>query len=431
MNRPSPPSAETLAGMVKDARHRTLALVADLSDDQLMGPRLPTVNPLLWELGHLAWFQEKWVLRSGGRERSLREDSDFLYDSTAVPHDARWELRLPSLCRTLQYLIEVRDRVLERLSLREPQSEEIYFNLLSIFHEDMHDEAFTYTRQRLGYSRPKLPAGGGGEPHADGPPPGDAYVPGGEFLLGGSRHEPFVFDNEKWAHPVTLAPFRIARAPVTQAEFAAFVGDRGYARREWWSEEGWRWRESENADLPLYWRRERGGFLRRNFDRWVELEACLPMHHLNWHEAQAFCRWAGRRLPSEAEWEMAACGGVSREEKRRYPWGDDPPAPEHANLDWRSLGCIGVEALPAGDSPLGCRQMIGNVWEWTNSPFVPYPEFAADPYRDYSQPWFYTHQVLRGGSWATTSRMIRGSWRNFYRPERRDIWAGFRTCASI
>jgi iron(II)-dependent oxidoreductase len=151
---------------------------------------------------------------------------------------------------------------------------------------------------------------------------------------------------------------------------------------------------------------------------------------VNWYEASAFCRWAGRRLPTEAEWEMAACWDPRTGEKRRYPWGSTPPASEHANLDWLRGDCLDVGALPAGDSPAGCRQMVGNVWEWTASPFAPYPGFTPDPYREYSEPWFYDHHVLRGGCWATRSRLIRGTWRNFYRPERRDVWAGFRTCAA-
>jgi iron(II)-dependent oxidoreductase len=151
--------------------------------------------------------------------------------------------------------------------------------------------------------------------------------------------------------------------------------------------------------------------------------------HVNWHEAEAYCRWAGRRLPTEAEWELAAAGGLDGS-KRRFPWGEERPTPELANLDWRALGCVDVAAFPAGDSVFGCRHMIGNVWEWTASDFLPYPGFVADPYKEYSAPWFGTHKVLRGGCWATRSRLLRNTWRNFYLPDRRDVWAGFRTCAS-
>src|SRR5262249_43013236 len=156
--------------------------------------------------------------------------------------------------------------------------------------------------------------------------------------------------------------------------------------------------------------------------------------HVNWYEAEAYCRLAKRRLPTEAEWEMAASGeptadgrGVA-EHKRRYPWGDEPPTPERANLDWRGGGCVSVNALPAGGSAFGVRQMIGNVWEWTATDFGPYQGFEPGPYKEYSAPWFGDHKVLRGGCWATRSRLVRNAYRNFYKPDRRDVWAGFRTC---
>jgi iron(II)-dependent oxidoreductase len=262
---------------------------------------------------------------------------------------------------------------------------------------------------------------------------GDAPVAGGVFPLGAAAAEPFVFDNEKWQHPVVLRPFAIARAPVTQAEFAAFVDDGGYRRRELWDAAGWAWREGEVAMHPVYWQREAGGWLRRDFDRWVPLEPYRPVVHVNWYEAEAYCRWAGRRLPTEAEWEAAASGepgGVSpRRPKRRFPWSVGGPTAERANVDGHALGCVGVAGNAAGDSPCGCRQLIGNVWEWTADDFLPYPGFVPDPYKEYSAPWFGDHKVLRGGCWATRGRLLRNTWRNFYRPDRRDVFAGFRTCA--
>ncbi len=257
-------------------------------------------------------------------------------------------------------------------------------------------------------------------------------------MLGAFHDEPFVFDNEKWAHAVELEPFGIARAPVTQSEFAAFVDDRGYLQSEFWSEAGWRWREEARAEHPVYWRpKVNGRWSRRDFETWVQLEPHRPVIHVNWYEAEAYCRWAKRRLPSEAEWEAVAAAagpdGGSRSfsaHKRRFPWGDETPTPARANLDWHGMGCTDVAAHPDGDSAYGCRQMIGNVWEWTSSDFQPYPGFEIDPYKEYSEPWFGTRKVLRGGCWATRGRMVRNTWRNFYTPDRRDVWAGFRTCAS-
>jgi iron(II)-dependent oxidoreductase len=438
-------------------------LVADLTDEQLLGPRLAIVNPLLWEIGHLAWFQEKWVLRHVARQQLIRPDADSLYDSAAVPHDTRWTLPLPSRDETLRYLSTVRERTVERLLGQEPSREDIYFILLSVFHEDMHAEAITYTRQTLGYPPPTVPSplsplsgrgargpksAGEGESEirrrlrqlAD---PNDAQIPGCTFWLGATPDEPFVFDNEKWAHPVEIRPFAIGRAPVTQQEFAAFVDSGGYREPRFWSESGWRLREEQAAGHPVYWRREAGSrWLRRDFDRWLPLEPDCPVVNVNWYEADAYCRWAGRRLPTEAEWEAAAAGGPQVDMpspseignqgssgKRRFPWGETPPTPRHANLDGRAGGCADVADFPEGDTAFGCRQMLGNVWEWTTSDFLPYPGFVADPYNEYSAPWFGTHKVLRGGCWATRSRLLRNTWRNFYRPDRRDVWAGFRTCA--
>jgi iron(II)-dependent oxidoreductase len=425
-----------LIAWLSEARQRTLQQVADLDDDQLLGPRLEIVNPLLWEIGHVAWFQEKWVLRRGG-EPSIRADADDLYDSAAVAHDTRWELPLPDRDDTLRYMAGVLERVVERC--REPDREDMYFVPLAVFHEDMHGEAFTYTRQTLGYPPPRISVATDHTPpsgESQGVLPGDVSIPGGTFALGASQSGLFVFDNEKWSHPVTIRPFDIARAAVTQERFAAFVDDDGYRRREFWDDEGWHWREATGACHPVYWRpASSGGWERRDFDRWVPMEPHRPVLHVCWYEADAYCRWAGRRLPSEAEWEAAATTRPAPEgrglssRKTRFPWGDDLPSPAHANLDSLALGCRDVGDLPLGDSSWGCRQMIGNVWEWTQSDFLPYPGFISDPYKEYSSPWFGTHRVLRGGCWATRSRLIRATWRNFYRPDRRDVLAGFRTCA--
>lgn len=422
---------QLLANWVDDARQRTLALASGLGPEDLLGPRLPTVNPPLWELGHVGWFQEFWTLRHAAGRAALQPNFDRLYDSAAIPHDSRWDLPLPSLAATLDYLKAVREAVQENL-LREADDEE-YFAWLSVLHEDMHAEAMAFTRQTLGGRRPPLGCAAADSGVA-GPFLEDVTVPGGTFLLGSKQDAPFVFDNEKWEHPVQLTPFAIARAPVTQREFLAFVSDGGYGRSDLWTPDGWRWRFEAGAEHPLHWRRDGHEWLRRDFDRWLPLEPHRPMVHVNWHEATAFCRWAGRRLPSEAEWEAAAAGekgsdGQLSPVKRRYPWGNQPPTPERAQLDFRQLACLDVAALPAGDSAFGCRQMLGNVWEWTASAFTPYPGFSPDPYGEYSGPWFGSHKVLRGGSFATTSRLVHAGFRNFYTPDRRDLWAGFRTCA--
>lgn len=416
--------------MLRDARARTLALAGSFRAEQLLGPRLELVNPPLWELGHMGWFQERWCLRYDGarlKPSSLLPHADALYDSSCVPHDSRWDLPLPEFEQTLGYLEQVLERVLENLGRDGPGPEQAYFIHLAVFHEDMHNEALTYSRQTLGYAPPPMPgdisqAGGSG---AWG---GDAEIPGGEFMMGAKLWDGFVFDNEKWAHPVAVPPFRMARAPVTHRQFAAFVQDQGYRRREFWSAAGWAWRTTAKAEAPVYWRRDGGQWRVRWFDRETPLPLDAPVIFVNWFEAQAYCRWAGRRLPAEAEWEMAAAASPGAR-RRRHPWGDASPDAARANLYGAGGGLADVGAFPQGDSAWGCRQMTGNVWEWTQDSFLPYPGFVVDPYRDYSAPWFGSHKVLRGGCFATAPRLIRNTWRNFYTPDRRDVFAGFRTCA--
>lgn len=428
------PSSELLLAQVEDARTRTLTLIQGLDQAQLMGPRLPIVNPLRWEIGHAAYFYEHWILRQHGGEAAGRPDVDRLYDSITIAHDDRWDLPLPALPETLAYMRGVLERVRTRLLNGQQDARRDYLVQYAVFHEDMHTEAFTYTRQTLGYPAPAI--GTATDPAWQvGGLAGDAEIPGGTFWLGAQERDGFCFDNEKWAHPVEVAPFRIARAAVSNGEYAAFVDDGGYGRPELWDPEGWHWREQADLAHPVYWRPGSDGWELRRFDQWVSLPPDAAVIHVNWYEARAYCRWAGRRLPAELEWEVAAAGEPGPDgrslapTKRRYPWGDEPPTSERASLDGSALGTIDVGALPAGDSAFGCRQMIGNVWEWTDTLFGPYPGFTPDMYQDYSQPLFGTTRVLRGGCWATRGRLIRNTWRNYYGPERNDVFAGFRTCA--
>jgi iron(II)-dependent oxidoreductase len=340
-----------------DARARAIRVTAGLDGGRLLGPKLAIVNPPLWEIGHVAWFQERWCLRwraDGSLGGSILPGADALYDSSAVAHDTRWDLPLPDLQATRAYGERVLEQVRERLA-RDAESKDLrYFVRLATLHEDMHAEAFHYTRQTLGYEGPDSSFAASSHEDLD--------MRGGTFFLGARPDGGFVFDNEKWAHEVDLAPFRISRSVVTNAQYLGYVESGGTA--------------------PRYWKKEGGGWQQRRFDRWLPLAPDEPVRHVSWHEAQAYCAWAGRRLPTEAEWECASS-----------------------------------------------RLAYGQVWEWTSSRFDPYPGFAPDPYREYSEPWFGTHQVLRGGSFATPARLMRPAFRNFYTPERGDVFCGFRTCA--
>ena len=423
-------TAETLIAALLDARRVELALLDDLTETQMLGRRAHFLEPPIWEMGHIGWFQEYWLLRRLDGAESLLPGSDAIYDSFNGSYTRRWDHQFPSRAATLAYISEVLRRSVARLESREPRDDEAYFYTLAAQHEDMHAENLTAILQTLGYARPAGLRPAGPQPTIDEQfRPRDVSVPGSTFMLGANPEEPFVFDNEKWAHPVDVAPFRIAATPVTNAEFQAFVDDGGYRRRECWGRRGWDWRRREGAEHPLFWQRDDGRWFERRFDLLMPLEPWRPVVHVNWYEAEAFCRWAGRRLPTEAEWEIAATLEPATGRKRRFPWGDASPTPEYANLDYRAGGTLDVRALPAGDSPVGCRQMIGNVWEWVADTFEPYPGFMADPYKEYSEPHFGGKNVLKGGCWTTRSRLIRATWRNFFKRHRRNVFAGFRTVA--
>jgi iron(II)-dependent oxidoreductase len=350
-----------LQSHLRAARAQSTLMTQDLEGERLLGPRLAIVNPPLWELGHLAWFQERWCLRprpAGGLQDSILPGADALYDSSLEAHATRWDLPLPALAATRAYLAGVLERVCARLA-REPENAALaYYARLAAFHEDMHAEAFHYTRQTLGYADPCRGVAVPAAAH------GDSAFPGGRFAMGSPPDADFIFDNEKWAHEVEVAPFRMARSPVTNAEYLAHV--------------------SEGGAPPRYWKQQDGVWLERRFDRWLPLAPEEPVRHVSALEAEAYCRWARRRLPTEVEWEYAASSGMS---------------------------------------------LAGGVWEWTSSAFLPYPGFTPDPYEDYSQPWFGTHRVLRGASFATPARLVRATFRNFFTPERGDVFCGLRSCA--
>ncbi|MEE2754217.1 MAG: selenoneine synthase SenA [Candidatus Latescibacterota bacterium] len=423
-----PTEVADITAWVEDARTRTFDLISDLSDEQMLGPQLDIVNPLCWEIGHVAWFFEKWVIREAAGCSPILEHSDKLYDSIAIAHDARWELPLPDRQGTIDYINQVLDTTLEIID-SELSPNVAYHTAYCVYHADMHTEAFTYTRQTHELPHPETshrrhtPSGVAIE--------GDAKVPGGTFSLGADRNAAFCFDNEKWAHEVKIKPFSISKTPVTQAEYAAFCDDKGYSNDALWSMEGLAWKGENKVKGPVYWKKKGRKWTRRHFDAWIDLEPNLPVIHVNWYEANAFCEWAGRRLPTEAEWETAASLSSAEDitsPKRMYPWGINPSS-DTTHTDWAGGGTVDVGAYGDGDSATSCRQMIGNVWEWTSSVFRPYPGFAVDPYKEYSEPWFETRKVLRGGSWATRSRLLWNTWRNFMTPDRRDAFAGFRTCA--
>ena len=419
-------TVDTLTQELQAARARLRSMADDLAGAREFGPRIGTANPPRWEIGHIGWFQEYWCLRGGGSAAvsgSILPNADALYNSATVAHDTRWDLPLPEFSVTRAYREEVLELTLRALK-RNSGAGAAYFARLAARHEDMHAEAFHYMRQTWGYDAPVLPefAHPFGERTR-----GDVELAGGAFVLGAAQDTDFVFDNERARHPVILKPFRISRTAVTNAEYLEFVAQGGYGNKEWWTPAGWNWLKRADRQSPCYWNKVGGLWTQRRFDSQLPLRPDEPVVHVNGHEAAAYCRFSGRRLPTEAEWEFAATWNSATGTRQRYPWGDASWQASLANLENASIAP--VDAYPSGDSPCGCRQMVGNVWEWTASTFLPYPGFLRDPYKEYSEPWFGTHTVLRGGCYTTSRRIGTPSYRNFFTADRDDVFAGFRTCA--
>ena len=424
-----------LDAALRDAHQYTAALLAAIGRSRSTlahgwtVPRLPTINPPLWEYGHLAWFAEWWTLRDAApagnrddgawvarRPSSLR-DADRWFDSARVAHDTRWTLDLPAAADIAAYVGTVGEEVARRLAQHDGGGDDaaLYPYRLALFHEDMHGEALTCLCQALDYPAPDVVDA---SPTTVAHDAGSVAVAATRFVRGLADDAGFVFDNERRAMPVDLALFSIDRDCVTNEAFRAFVDAGGYRDARWWPGEAGRWRATHAVDHPLRWRRghpnagphdgpdddPRAEWRLRWFGAWLPLPLDAPVCHVNAFEAEAYCRWAGRRLPREAEWECAAVAASDA----------DAVTPQAA------------PANSADDAPFRWGRA---VWEWTADAFEPYPGFTPDRYREYSAPWFGSHRAVRGASFATRARMRHPRYRNFYTPDRNDLFVGFRTCA--
>jgi gamma-glutamyl hercynylcysteine S-oxide synthase len=372
-----------IAGTLERARGRTLQLLAPLSDEQMSRQVSPLQSPLVWDFAHIGHFEELWLLRTVGGEEPLHSEHDDVYDAFAHERSERGELPYlrPSAARA--FVDDVRSRSLRLLDRVAENGdrllEEGFVFGLVVQHELQHIETMAQTMQL------------GGLPAQLDPPPavrssGEIVLDGGRVVLGAGAEEPWAYDNERPAHEVELVPYRIDRALATNADYLAFMDDGGYDQRALWSDDGWAWREAEHADAPLYWARDGSEWLRNRFGVVEPVRADEPVMHVCFWEAEAFARWAGKRLPTEPEWENAARAGEL----------------EHAT---------------------------GAVWQWTSSFFEPYPGFQPFPYREYSEVFFGDEfRMLRGGSYLTDPLVARQSFRNWDYPQRRQIFSGIR-CA--
>jgi len=423
-----------LTDALADTRARTLALIAPLPDLELVRQHSPLMSPIVWDLAHVGNFEEQWLLRALGGSRLASWALDEVYDAFRHPRSTRPTLPLLSPPLTRRYLADVRHRALERLSAiafdsQNPLLANGFVYGMVIQHEQQHDETILACLQLMSSFTYRPPS-----PHPPVSPPGACnkarYVEGGPFVMG-TDEEPWAYDNERPAHLVDLRPFLIDSRPITNREFIEFIEAGGYRQQRYWSREGWAFREKERLLHPQYWQKSGREWRRRRFGFVEPLPPDEPVQHVCWYEADAYARWAGKRLPTEAEWEKAASWTPSGR-KLRYPWGDDPPTAGQANLGGQRFQPAPAGSFPEGRSPRGCEQLLGDVWEWTASDFQPYPGFVAFPYREYSEVFFGTsYKVLRGGSWATHSTVIRNTFRNWDFPTRRHIFAGFRCAQDV
>jgi ergothioneine biosynthesis protein EgtB len=449
--------AEQIAEMFEATRAATLKLFdlvereADLHESPGGGFR-----PVIWHLAHIGVFEAYWILQKTKGDPAPDARYERIFDPIATPREN--SKNLPARREMEDYLTRVRAATLDYLAAARgdesapetssPLLRDHYVFQLVLEHERQHQETLAYLLHMLDPAKKRRATLA--DAHADNtttattpqvaaPVRDMLTIPSGEFQMGApSSWELFVYDNELPAHNVSLTEFKIDRLQTTNEEYARFIAEGGYERREWWSEEGWQWRERENWTCPLYWIKDAFGSDSDGVERWRvrgmfeegALEAEHPVAGVSWYEAEAYARFMGKRLPTEAEWEKAASWDTSRARKRLYAWGDEEPTHAHGNFDLRYWGTTPVGSFPAGASAYGCLDMAGNVWEWTSDPFAAYEGFNAYPYPEYSEEWFdEDHRVLKGGSWATHPNILRTSFRNFFRRHFRIAFAGIR-CAS-
>lgn len=441
---------QSLIQTLKTTHQKILGLINTLSSDELSIAYHPGVNPPIWEIGHAAFFYEVFILKALDQAEFFDPSMDDIWDSFNIDHKDRWKPgMIPSRERTLSYVEETYNTILARIENKPLTQDELYLYKYAIFHQNMHVESLIWARQTLGYA--KMEFNGTNKQNAPLSSDtiaslGDADISAGRYLIGmpaDSEHfaaQDFAFDNEKPGFEVALERFKISKTLVSNAAFQAFIEAGGYTNEAHWSWGGKNWLKKEQdfgvppvrdkrlPQHPVYWKRENGQWLERYFDQWLPLNPEFPVTHISYWEAEAFCHWAGRRLPTETEWEVAALNNQKGEAHRQFPWGNTMDASK-VDMDGAHLAHVPVTAYPEGDSVFGCRQMLGTVWEWTASQYLPYDGFTVDMYAFMSTLQFGYHKVSKGGGCATSSILIRGSYRQAYLPERTDVFIGFRTCA--
>ncbi len=431
--------ANQMTGLFQEVRARTMRIVEPLEIEDYVVQTAPFMSPPRWHIGHTSWFFELLLKDHLPGYKIYSEEYLFYFNSyyerfgTRIERDKRGTRSRPTVKDTLAYRRRIDESMLELLSGTNDSPEAAALLLLvrlGLEHEMQHQELLVYDIKHLlrdlyePTSRCTLPSRDKVS--------GMAEIEGGLFWLGHAGDE-FAFDNEKPAHQVFVQDFAIDRVPVSNREYLEFIRDGGYTDFRWWFAEGWDCIHREAWQAPLYWELDGGEWLIRDFSglHKVEDKAAEPVTHVSFYEASAFAKWAGKRLPAEAEWEKAARVPPGQTNRLSFPWGDDSPAVSRGNLFENELWGVAPQgSFPEGQSAHGCYQMIGDVWEWTSSDYVPYPGFKPE-FDEYNDKWFVGQKVLRGGSYATPQYHIRSTYRNFFHPNERWMISGFRCAKTI
>ncbi|MFL6133182.1 MAG: ergothioneine biosynthesis protein EgtB [Nocardioidaceae bacterium] len=425
-----------VADELERSRARSLDLTTAVLDERdLLAQHSRLMSPLVWDLAHVGNYEDLWLLREASGVDAVRPELDNIYDAFEHPRATRPSLPLLQPGEAGDYIGLVRRKVLDSLDSARLRGAGELLDSGFVFgmvlqHEHQHDETMLATHQ-LRRGDPVFPSTDALPAPAALIASAEILIPAGPFVMGTSS-DSWALDNERPAHEVELPAFFIDTVPVSNAAYRAFVEAGGYDDERLWDPAGWQWRCQSGKRSPAFWFRDGSTWLRRRFARVEPLPDGEPVQHVCWYEADAYARWAGRRLPTEAEWEKAASWDASTRTKRRFPWGNEAPTDRHANLGQTRYRPAPAGSFPGGAAPSGALQMIGDVWEWTSTEFTGYPGFRSFPYKEYSEVFFDDgYKVLRGGSWATDPLACRTTFRNWDHPIRRQIFSGFRTARDV
>ena len=424
-----------LVEQFRETRSRTLELVKNLKKDDFVVQTASYMSPPKWHIGHVSWIYEAIMSKlDKNYEFHSKEFSEYLnsyYQQFGVPHDKKLRgiTSRPTVDEIFQYFNTINQKVEKFIGSRELSEDEKKLIIIGFHHECQHQELLVYDLQHL-LAEQYLPVRKNKIVKQQEKQKEFVEINGGLYTMGYNGKN-YCYDIELPEHKTYLKNFKMGVFPVTNQEYLEFMNDGGYETYKYWLSDGWEKVKSNKWDSPMYWEKVNDEWHVRDFLGIRKINPNEPVSHVSYYEADAYCKWAGKRLPTEAEWEKASCWNEEKQEKTVFPWGNESPSEEKCNLlESYHWGCTEVGTYPNGTSPSGCQQMIGDVWEWTSSEFMGYPGFKSG-FDEYNDKWFTNQKVLRGGSFGTPKMSIRGSYRNFFRLDERWLFSGFRCVEDI